>query len=188
MTDEADPKPAFTIEEVGVDVVRPVRHRHLRPNQPADAVSYQSDTCETCRHFAARDTSGAVIGVGSLNLEDRVAGQPPFNKPGMRLRGMAVEDAWRGKGVGAGLVGRMIEVGVESGIVEVWANARTANRRFYLKNGFKEVSSPFEIPGIGEHVVVALSLGKAVKKARKAARSADASGGPDHLAVDEDGN
>lgn len=187
---ETDPAtPAFTIEEVDVEVVRPLRHRHLRPDQPRDAVAYESDTCETCRHFAARDAEGKVIGVATLHFQDRVAGLPPFGSPGMRMRGMAVEDDWRGKGVGAGLVARMLDFALAAGIAEAWANARTGNRRFYLKNGFREVSSAFELPSIGEHIVVARSLQKAAKKARKAAKgqAADAGGGDD-FAEDEIGS
>jgi GNAT superfamily N-acetyltransferase len=163
MTAEASPTdqetgPAFTIEVADADTVRPLRHKHLRPDQPMDKVKYMSDECVTCRHFAARDSAGVIVGVGSLHFNDRVAGQPPFGVPGMRIRGMAVEDEWRGKGVGAGLIGAMLEVGREAGIVEAWANARTKNRGFYVRNGFSEVSHEFEIPTIGEHVVVALSL------------------------------
>jgi N-acetylglutamate synthase-like GNAT family acetyltransferase len=157
--------PGFTIAEADADLVRPLRHRYLRPDQPLGAVAYKSDECPTCRHFAATDTAGAVIGVGTMHFADRVAGQPPFGAPGMRIRGMAVEDDWRGKGVGAGLVARMLEIALEAGIVEVWANARTANRGFYARNGFTEVSGEFELPTMGEHVVVALGVEKAAKRA-----------------------
>ncbi len=157
----------FTIEEVDVDVVLPLRHKHLRPDQPPDAVVYGSDDCETCRHFAARDAEGRVIGTGTLRQENRVAGQPPFTEPGMRIRGLTVEDDWRGRGVGAAIVARILEHGREHEMAEAWGNARTENLRFFLKNGFKEVSASFEIPTIGGHVVVALSLRARGRKARK---------------------
>ena len=164
---------AFTIEQVDVEVVRPLRHKHLRPDQPEDAVCYQSDGEETCCHFAAKDLDGNVIASGSLNQEDRVAGQPPFGHPGMRIRGIAVEDEWRGKGVGAGMVAYLLEYGRTNDLAEAWGNARTENLRFYAKNGFTEVSGPFEIPTIGEHVVVALSLQPKGRKARKALKAKD---------------
>ncbi len=46
MSDEAanEPAPTFTIDEVDADVVRPLRHKYLRPDQPEDAVEYASDT------------------------------------------------------------------------------------------------------------------------------------------------
>jgi len=158
----------FTIDEVDVDVVLPLRHKYLRPDQPPEAVAYLSDDCDTCRHFAARDAEGRVIGTGTLRCENRLAGRPPFDEPGMRIRGLTVEDDWRGKGVGAAIVARILEYGRLQDIAEAWGNARTENLRFFMKNGFKEVSSEFEIPTIGEHVVVALSLRAKGRKARKA--------------------
>ncbi len=165
---ETSDAPAFSVKEVEVEAVRPLRHRHLRPDQPTDAVEYKSDDCPTCRHFAAYDAEGILIGVGTSHHADRVAGQPPFGSPGLRIRGMAVEDDWRGKGVGTALLDAMVEAGVEEGMVEAWANARTAARNLYARAGFKEVSQEFDMPSIGEHVVVAMSLVKRVKKARKA--------------------
>ena len=167
MTESPD-APAFSVVEVDVEAVRPMRHRHLRPDQPEDAVEYKSDDCETCRHFAAYDGEGNLIGVGTSHHADRVAGQPPFGSPGLRIRGMAVEDDWRGKGVGSALIHAMVDAAVEEGMVEAWANARTAARTLYARAGFKEVSQEFDLPTIGEHVVVAMSLAKRVKKARKA--------------------
>ena len=167
MSDEV-PAPPFTVAEVDVEVVRPLRHRHLRPDQPEDAVAYQSDDCPTCRHFAATDAEGVIIGVSTSHHADRVAGQAPFGTPGLRIRGMAVEDTWRGKGVGAALIEAMVDAGVEEGLAEVWANARTAARGLYTRAGFKEVSQEFDLPTIGEHIVVAMNISKRVKKARKA--------------------
>ncbi|MDF1701524.1 MAG: GNAT family N-acetyltransferase [Planctomycetota bacterium] len=157
--------PAFTVAAVDVSVVRPLRHLYLRPDQPVAAVAYKSDDCETCHHVAARDAEGTVIGVGTSHYADRVAGQPPFGHPGLRIRGMAVTDAWRSKGVGAALIAAMLEAGAEAGMVEAWANARTASLSFYRRHGFSEVSQVFELPTIGEHVVVAVSLAKWAKKA-----------------------
>ena len=158
--------PGFTVAEVDVEVVRPLRHRHLRPDQPESAVAYQSDDCETCRHFAARDVDGTVIGVGTSHHGDRVAGQPPFGSPGVRIRGVAVEDEWRGKGVAIAIIEAMLDAAVEEGMVEVWANARTALRSFYTRVGFAEVSQEFDLPTLGEHVVVSMNLTKWAKKAR----------------------
>lgn len=154
--------PQFEIEAVDVEVVRPLRRKLLRPDQAAEAVEYASDVKESARHFAAKDAEGRVIGVGSLHFEDRVAGLEPFGAPGMRIRGMAVEDDWRGKGVGAGLLERMLDVARAAGIQEAWANARAQNLGFYERSGFRPMSSEFEIPGIGPHVVMTRPI-----KARK---------------------
>ncbi len=62
---------------------------------------------------------------------------------------------------------KILEYGRENAMAEAWGNARTQNLGFYKKNGFKEVSGEFEIPTIGEHIVVALSLEPKGRKARK---------------------
>ena len=123
-----------------------MRARLLRPGQPEESVVYKSDADESARHFAAKDADGNVVGVGSLHFEDRRAGVEPFGSPGMRIRGMAVEDSWRGKGVGAGLLEAMLEVGTGAGIQEAWANARSKNLGFYERSGFRAMSSEFDIP------------------------------------------
>lgn len=153
----------WTVHEVDVEVVRPLRLKYLRPGADAADVEYRTDEDGSARHFAARDEHGTVVGVGSMHFENRVAGVAPYLNPGMRLRGMAVEDDWRGRGVGADLIRAMVRVGCDAGMQEVWANARTANLGFYQRTRFKPVSSAFEIPQIGEHVVMARSL---VKEAR----------------------
>ena len=162
------PDAAFSIEAVDVDVVRPLRRKLLRPDQPEDAVVYQSDSCETARHFVAKDADGAIVGIASLHFEDRRAGLEPFGTPGMRIRGVAVDDEWRGKGVGAGLLRKMLGVARKSGIQEAWANARSQNLRFYERSGFSGVSSEFEIPGIGPHVVMACTIKRKKPKPKAA--------------------
>jgi N-acetylglutamate synthase-like GNAT family acetyltransferase len=158
---------SFRIDEVSVETVRPLRQRLLRPDQPEDAVSYRSDEDHTARHFAAHDEGGRVVGIGSLHFENRVAGRGPFGEPGMRIRGMAVDDEWRGCGVGKGLLERMLAAGREAGVMEAWANARTATLGFYRRSGFHAMSSEFEIPDIGPHIVMACSL---VERKRRMAR------------------
>jgi len=167
MSDEASGA-AFTVAEVAVEVVRPLRHRYLRPDQPEDSVEYQSDDCATCRHFAAHDSEGNLIGVSTSHHANRVAGHPPYGSPGLRIRCIAVEDDSRGKGVGIALIEALPDAAVEEGIDEAWANARTSVRAFYQRAGFAEVSQEFDLPTIGAHVVVAMSLAKRAKKARKA--------------------
>jgi N-acetylglutamate synthase-like GNAT family acetyltransferase len=169
-------QPPFRIEKVDVEVVRPLRRRLLRPDQDEDAVVYASDDGDSAQHFAAYDGDDEVIGIGSLHNEDRMAGREPYGSPGMRIRGMAVEDAWRGRGVGAALLERMLVVARESGIAEAWANARSANLGFYERSGFRAMSSEFELPGIGPHVVMARDPAerKRKKKRRKPAPEGDA--------------
>ena len=157
MSDDV-PQSEIEITEVTVEEVRPLRSRYLRPHQPDEAVIYESDCNPTARHFVARDADGRLLGVASLCFQDRIAGMPPFGHPGMRMRGLAVEDDRRGEGIGAALVAHMLAIGQEAGIVEAWATAPTRSTRFYKRHRLRPMSDEFEVVGIGPHVVVARNL------------------------------
>jgi GNAT superfamily N-acetyltransferase len=159
------PEAEFAVEEVSADEVRPMRRKHLRPDRPIEDVVYRSDADPTARHFAARTPDGRIVGVGSLHLEDRMAGQQPYGSPGMRIRGIAVEEDWRGRGVGQALMERMLAVGREAGVREAWGNARVVNLGFYESSGFQVKSGEFELTGIGVHVVMARVLEDGARKA-----------------------
>ena len=152
------PQTGYVIEEVAAEEVRPLRSRYLRPDHPEEAVVFQTDDDDTARHFAALDEGRRILAVASLCFEDRVAGIPPFGHPGMRMRGLAVEDDSRGKGIGAALVAHMLEYGREAGISEGWATAPIRNLPFFRKNKFREMSREFEVAGLGLHRVVARNL------------------------------
>ncbi|MDJ0976410.1 MAG: GNAT family N-acetyltransferase [Planctomycetota bacterium] len=164
--------PTYDVHAVTVDVVRPLRLRYLRPGQPEESVAYKSDEFDSAVHFVVRDEDGQAIGVGSGHVENRVAGHPPHLTPGFRVRGMAVETEWRGKGVGRAILGSLIDAAREAGATEVWANARTESIGIYEKSGFARLSSEFDIPLIGEHVVAVLGL--LTRKELKAMRAAEA--------------
>lgn len=158
-------EPEYAVERVPVEIVRPLRHRHLRPGQPEDSVVYKSDVDETALHVCVRDEAGEVIGVGSICAENRVAGHGPHLVPGQRVRGMAVETEWRGKGVGRAILQALTDIAITAEALEVWANARVDAINLYERAGFVRLSTEFDIPKIGAHVVVA----KAFKAKRRAA-------------------
>ncbi len=166
--------PSYEVESVDVEIVRPLRLRYLRPGQPDDSIAYNSDDFDSVRHFAVRDDEGRVIGVGSGHVENRVAGHPPHLMPGFRVRGMAVDPAWRGKGVGRAILAALIQAARDADAAEVWANARVGSLNIYEKTGFKRLSSEFEIPLIGAHVVAVMGLlTRKERKARQAAEDAE---------------
>lgn len=170
-----NPEAAWEVEAVDVDVVRPLRMDVLRPGQEEDAVAYKTDLCETAEHFVVRD-EGKVIGICSLHCENRVAGLPPHRTPGIRIRGMAVDADKRRQGVGAALLARVTERATELGAQEIWANAREKAISLYARQGFKTLSSEFEIPDIGIHVVMAKAIKqpKSAQEAEPPAEPADA--------------
>lgn len=122
--------------------VRELRHRCLRAGQPLETAVYDVDELPTTTHAAAY-LDGLLVGVATLH-ED---GPEPFR---LRIRGMVVEPARRGAGVGARLVRALQRIAAAQG-TGVWCNARAAAVAFYQGCGFRPVGPVFELPDIGPH-------------------------------------
>ena len=88
-----------------------------------------------CRHVVAEDDAGRAIGCGRL-LPDGHIGR------------VAVRADWRGKGVGAALLERLIALASERGDAKVMLNAQTHAMPFYARYGFAPVGDPFDEAGI----------------------------------------
>jgi len=77
---------------------------------------------------------------------------------GYQLRGMATVEKYRGQGLGTLLINFAIVYlqGKEAGYL--WCNARKAALKFYMNIGFEVISHEFEVPGIGPHYVMYLTI------------------------------
>ena len=64
-------------------------------------------------------------------------------EPGWRLRGMATAEHWRGRGVGAAMLGDAQRRVVELGADLLWCNARLSAAGFYEGCGFRVVGPQF---------------------------------------------
>jgi GNAT superfamily N-acetyltransferase len=146
--------PAVTIRPIPAQATHPLRQEVLRAGMPPEASIYPGDDDERTVHLGAFDPDG-IGGIATLCARDRVAGQAPYHSPGMRFRGMAVAPVWQRKGVGGQLLAAVRQVARERGAKELWANARESAVGFYVKKGFRVVSSEFEIAGLGPHSVIA---------------------------------
>lgn len=119
-------------------------------------MAYPGDEDPDTIHLGACDPAGgAVIGIVSLYQEPR----PVSPEPGdWRLRGMAVAPKRQGGGIGAALVAAGLDAVRDVGARRVWCNARTPAVGFYKRQGFATLGDPFDIPGIGEHVVMWIAV------------------------------
>jgi len=93
-----------------------------------------------CRHVLAEDDEGRAIGCGRL-LPDGHIGR------------MAVRPEWRGQGVGAALLERLIALASERGDAKVMLNAQTHAMPFYARYGFAPIGEPFEEAGIAHQAM-----------------------------------
>lgn len=131
-------------------MVRPLRHAVLRPHQPEAEAVYPADDHPLTLHLAAFD-GNRVVAAGSM-----------FPEHGWRIRGMATAPEHRGKGHGGRVLEGLLRGAAERGGGRVWCNARTAVSGFYERHGFAVEGDPFEIEGLGPHVVMARTVEAAV--------------------------
>jgi len=77
-----------------------------------------------------------------------------------RVRGMATKAAARGRGAGTAILRALLDHARAEGARSVWCNVRTPARSLYERAGFRTVSDEFELPGIGPHFRMELTLGE----------------------------
>jgi GNAT superfamily N-acetyltransferase len=141
------------IREVTVDVVLPLRHAILRAGRARESAHARQDDDSATRHFAAYAGSH-VVGVVSQFPEN--TDLAPARRA-ERLRGMAVDPAWQGRGVGHGLMRAVVELAKARGAEILWANGRDTALGFYTSIGFRVAGDGF-VDGemhLGHHVVIA---------------------------------
>jgi predicted GNAT family N-acyltransferase len=115
--------------------LRAVRHdvfvveQHVPADLEWDGIDGQ------CRHAIAEDAAGRAIGCGRL-LPDGHIGR------------MAVRAEWRGHGVGAALLQRLVAMACDQGFERVVLNAQTHATGFYERHGFLAAGPEFDEAGI----------------------------------------
>jgi GNAT superfamily N-acetyltransferase len=132
------------VRRVGPADTADLRRRVLRGGRPVDL----ADDDPTLFHVGAYDGE-QLVGTGNVRREP--APWAP-DVPAWRLRGMATEPERRGEGVGAAVLEALLEHCQAEGGGELWCNARTPARSFYLRAGFTEVGEEWVDPEIGPHV------------------------------------
>jgi GNAT superfamily N-acetyltransferase len=144
---------AIRIEAVKVEEIVDLRHRVLRAGLPRDAAIFPGDGDSTTVHLAAKNGE-KIVGCATMRVN------PWEGKPACQVRGMAVDPAYQGRGIGARLLVEAERIALGQGIYLIWANARTPASHFYVQNGWEVVSEMFEIPSAGPHYKMIRRLGK----------------------------
>lgn len=129
-----------------------LRHRILRGGLPRETAIFAGDDAPTTVHLAAC-AGERIVGCASLHLNQH-AGEPAW-----QLRGMAVEEGYRGAGVGRMLLDHAERVVRQrNGSLLLWCNAREHARGFYEKHGWVVRSDVFDVPTAGPHIRMAKRL------------------------------
>lgn len=127
-----------------------LRQKILRPHQPLQDCMFPQDQWPTTFHVAAK-MHGHVIGVATFHEETfaKLKAERPY-----RLRGMATDFSFHGKGIGR----RVLEKGIQElqsrGCDLLWCNAREIAFPFYEKLGMLYEGPMFDIPTLGPHKVM----------------------------------
>lgn len=137
----------YTIRPVDAADTRALRRSVLRPHQDASKSVYPNDDAPATFHVGAFDRD-RLVGVASMYHEAMDGGRADT---GWRIRGMATEPTYRGRGIGGALVEALIERARQCGGTYLWCNARTTATPFYDKCGFHQHGDAFDLPGIGPH-------------------------------------
>ena len=142
----------LAVEEVRADETWPLRRRVLRAERPDATERFTEDEGPSSLHLAVRDGNAQVVGVATFFPS------PTVWRPGVpawQLRGMAVDPAWQGSGVGRQIMDAAVPRLRAAGAAVVWANVRDSAMGFYQRLGWQVVDDGFinEL-GIPHHVAV----------------------------------
>lgn len=136
-----------------VDRVRPLRREVLRVGQGFGAASFGGDDAAETLHVAAIDGgSGRVVGCASVMVE-------PHDGIAHRLRGMAVDPAWQGRGVGTRVLRRIEDELRRRGADAMWCKARVPAVGFYERQGWRCVGEAYDVPPHGPHRTMVRAFG-----------------------------
>ncbi|MBL7471687.1 GNAT family N-acetyltransferase [Robertkochia sediminum] len=146
--------PNYHLRLVDKSTVLEVRHPVLRSGRPPESAVFNGDELATTFHLGAYYES-RLVGVATLML----TGRPGKQEDGVyQLRGMAIIDEYRGKGVGGALLNKAENEVVARGGDLIWMNAREKAVGFYKRAEYRTIGPLFDIPKIGPHFYMEKSL------------------------------
>lgn len=143
------------VERISGLQTRPLRKKILRPDLTMDQLNYNGDEDETSAHFGYIEDD-AIKGIATLYNSNTDALDQSKNM--YRLRGMAVEEDLRGKGIGSKLIASCVKFAKENGGDLIWCDARLEATEFYKSLGFKIQGDQYIVKNVGPHYLMYLDL------------------------------
>ena len=119
-----------------------LRWRILRKpwNQPEG--SEKDELEDGAFHIMVCENDGTVVGVGRLHFNSESESQ---------IRYMAVEDSYRGRGIGKIVLSKLEEAAKSGGAGQIELNARETAVQFYEKAGYQVMESAHTLFGSIKH-------------------------------------
>jgi GNAT superfamily N-acetyltransferase len=142
------------IRPADLRAVRRLRHLVLRPHQRPEDLVYDGDGTPDAMHLGAFEDD-RLLAIASIAPEAPPGGD---EAGAWRIRGMATLPEARGRGLGGRLLEACVEHARRHGGSLVWCNGRVPATAFYERHGFRIVRGPSDVPGIGPHHELHLSL------------------------------
>ena len=133
------------IVELRAEETHPLRAAVLRNGTPSSELRWAADDDATTSHLGAR-RDGNLIAIATWASKPFPGGD---GAAAVQLRGMAVDSAHQGHGVGGQLLAAGVARAFASGATCVWANARDSALEFYRRHGFEVVGEGFVTPDTG---------------------------------------
>ncbi len=136
-------RPPQTPEEL--ERYRDLRWRILRApwNQPrgseVDELEAKAFPIMVC------EVDGIPVGVGRAHFNSETEAQ---------IRSMAVEEEWRGKGIGSIVIKELEKIAIEKGAKKIILQARDNAVKFYERNGYKVVKQSHILFGSIPHYLM----------------------------------
>ena len=128
----------------------PVRHEVLRKGKPIETCQFKGDDDENTTHFGLY-VEDKLVGIISIFKENNIL-FPELNQ--FQIRGMAVLEAFQGKGFGAELVKSTENHCMNFNANLIWFNAQENAVPFYEKLDYQIIGDSFLIPDVGIHFVM----------------------------------
>lgn len=88
---------------------------------------------------------GIPIGVGRVHFNSEEEAQ---------IRSMAVEDEWRGKGIGSIVIKELEKIAIDKGAKKIILHARDNAVKFYERNGYKVIEQTHTLFGVIPHFLM----------------------------------
>jgi GNAT superfamily N-acetyltransferase len=139
------------VARVRSEVGLPLRQRVLRPHQTVEQLRARDDDAPGTGNYVAF-VGDEVVGTASVRPE-----APPWPagaERAWRLRGMATDERWRSRGIGALVLDAVIAHVRDHGGGLLWCNARVPAVAFYRRAGFQVRGEEWVDPVIGPHVAM----------------------------------